>query len=61
MYRYDEFDTNLTRERIGEYRDQVARRVELVRIGLSLLPTPGSPFHVRSVLGPRHKDLRKHA
>ena len=27
MYRYDEFDTNLTRERIGEYRDQVARRV----------------------------------
>jgi sulfite reductase (NADPH) hemoprotein beta-component len=27
MYQYDEFDTQLTRERIGEYRDQVARRV----------------------------------
>jgi len=27
MYRYDEYDTKLTIERIGEYRDQVARRV----------------------------------
>ena len=28
MYRYDEFDNRLTAERIGEYRDQVARRLD---------------------------------
>ena len=28
MYRYDEYDATLVRERIGEFRDQIARRLD---------------------------------